>query len=225
MKHLLRPFFASLACLLTAAVLGSCTKFKEEPTNAMMMAFATYEGSTDFGSSFTTSAGNDSPLVTLTSTAVLKDDKYTKGDRYIIGYTNATGERYVSGPITLQMVMPIFNGKAERATAEAIEALTGDPIDVTLLERQGTWLNVEANGPIQAKPQTFGIYYDEATADAEYPDVYIGFRTDNTGGVQRQFYGSFSIAELWGKETSKGIRVICHSNGMVRRIVFTKSAQ
>lgn len=206
-----------------AAAVTSCNSDDGNNDFSMFMSFVTLENSTDTGTKFTTNIGENSELVTFTSSVVLKEEQYPKGKRYIIGYSNEKNERYASGPINLYTIITVANGDVARSTPEAIALLQKDPISVTLLQREGNYINIEANAPVTISPKLFGLYVDENTMNNEYPDVYVGFQTDNTGGVDRQFYGSFSIKSLWESPTCKGIKVHFRSFGVEKEIELKKS--
>lgn len=222
MKTIKLMAFGLLAAL--ALLTSSCNE-KGNPEYTMFMAFVTYEGSTDAGSKFTTRENGDSPLVTFTSTTVLKEEQYPKGTRYIIGYTNESEQRFQSGPISLMAIIPIANGPVHRATKQSIEAIYTDMVQLTLLQRTGKFINIEAVAPVQFQPKQFGLYVDDTTMGNEIPDVYVGFESDNTGGAQRQFYGSFDISSLWDLPTCKGIKIHYHSNGMEKDFIYEKPAE
>ncbi len=213
-----------LAVLLTAVLATACNS-KGSDYVETFMAFATLENTTDKGCTFTTQEGAETPVVTFTSPVELKNDVYPVGNRYIIGYTNESNERFHSGPIDLVMVMNVANGKIESATPEAIVSVTTDPLNPTLITRTGKWLNVEATAPIQLGPSQFGLYVDRTTEDDEMPDVYLGFVTDNTGSPTRQFYGSFSLDPLWSKDSCRGIRLHFKLNGKEETIEYLKASE
>ncbi len=215
-----------LALGLLAVIFGfgamSCNDDKVDSQD-MFMAFVTYTSSSDDGSVFTTRENLDQALVTFTSTAVLSEKDYPLGQRYIIGYTNQSGNRYQSGPINLMTVMKIINGKIETATSDAIAKLTETDLNIELLQREGTYLNIQATGPIQIQPKKFGLYVDESTVNDKIPQVYVGFETDNTGGYQRTFFASIDIAQLWNKAGCEGLNIHFQVNGVKKEILFQRT--
>lgn len=214
---------AIAAGLALSSVFISCNDSNDDSVD-MFMSFVTYTESTETGSIFTTRQNLDSPLITYTSSIVLKADQYPVGKRYIIGFTNEENKRFVSGPINLAAVMNVINGKIETATPEAIAKLSAGSYHLSLLQREGTYINIEAAAPMQYAPKTFGLYMDENTADNEIPEVYVGYEPDNTGGYERQFYASIDISSVWNKPTCKGIRFHFKNNGMDSEYTFEKNA-
>lgn len=216
-----------LALALFAVVLGlgaaSCNDNKTD-YQEMFMAFVTYTSSSDNGSVFTTRPNLDETPVTFTSTVVLAEKDYPLGQRYIIGYTNQSGERFQSGPINLMSIMKIINGKVEKATPEAIKDLTSTDVTMDLIQREGTYINFQATGPIQIQPKKFGLYVDENTITDKVPQVYVGFETDNTGGTMRTFFASIDIADIWNLPTCEGINIHFKVNGVDKELLFERKA-
>lgn len=219
LNQLVLGLLAFVFCFSTA----SCNSDDNSDSSTTFMAFVTYAASNPEGSVFTCRENLDNPLVTFTSTISLKADTYTIGKRYIIAYSNQSNIRYQSGAIDLMAIMEVFNGKVETADVKAVADLTSTPIDVTLLQREGTYINIEATAPIQKDAKQFGLYVIDETKDDEIPQVYVGFQSDNTGGYNRTFYGSISIAELWNKPGCKGINVHFQNNGIKKEIYFERT--
>ncbi len=219
LNQLVLGLLAFVFCFSTA----SCNSDDNDNTALTFMAFVTYSASTPEGSVFTCRENLDEPLVTFTSPIVLDSKNYSTGKRYIIGYSNQSGIRYQSGAINLHAIMEVFNGKVETADVKAVADLTSTPIDVTLLQREGTYINIEATAPIQKDAKQFGLYVIDETKDDEIPQVYVGFQSDNTGGYYRTFYGSISIAELWNKPGCKGINVHFQNNGIKKEFYFERT--
>ena len=200
-----------MLALTLSTCLVSCNDDDKDDVE-MFMAFVTYAESSKDGSVFTTRPNNDLPLVTFTSGIVLDSKKYSTGKRYIIGYTTPSNKRFESGPISLMTIMNVTNGKAEEATLNAIQGMQNNLLEVSMLQREGQYLNIEATAPIQFQPKTFGIYVDDETIGNARPDIYIGFETDNTGGAYRTFFGSFDLSPIWDLPSCEGVRIHFHSN-------------
>lgn len=215
-----------VACVaMTMAVLLPSCNSEGVSEATSFMSFVTIEGVSDYGTVFTTRQNGDSPLVTFTSGTVLKADQYPLGSRWIIGYTNEANERYKSGPIALTAIIPVFNGKIEKATAEEIKKLTNNDLTPSLIQREGQWLNLECSATVAGQPKKFALLVDESTLDNEYPDVYIGFETDTNSGPVRQFYASFDLTSVWMLPTCNGIKVHYKLYGTDRDHLFQKGVQ
>lgn len=201
-------YLAAIALAAAAMLgLGSCNSSDSPQYVSSMMAFVTFEGSTENGSTFTTREKDDSPLVTYTSSLVLKEEDYPKGTRYILGFTNAEEKPWISGPINIIAIMNVTNGKIEKATEQVLKDLTREECNVVMIQRAGVYVNVQASAAMTYAPRDFGLYADPASLENAIPDVYLGFRSDNTGAMMREIFGSFSIASIWNDAKYTGLRL------------------
>ncbi len=97
-----------------------------------------------------------------------------------------------------------------------------DPINVSMIERSGKYINVEASAPVMLQPRNFGLYVDEATAGNEYPEVYLIFKSDNNGAPDKTFYGSFDLTPVWSQSTCKGITLHFQTYSGVQTVIYSK---
>lgn len=220
LNQLVLGLLAIVFCFSTA----SCNSDNNNDSSTTFMAFVTYAASNPEGSVFTCRENLDSPLVTFTSTISLKADTYTIGKRYIIAYSNLSNIRYQNGAIDLMAIMQIVNNEVEEADYKTIAELTATDMNVTLLQREGTYINIEATGYVASEPKKFNLYVNEATIDDEIPQVYIGLESDNSSIYQRTFYGSIDIAELWNRPGCKGINVHYKANGVNKEYTFERGS-
>ncbi len=222
MKKTINQFFAFVA--LALATLTSCNSSSgDNPSVESFLTFATLTASNEMGSTFTAQEDGDSPVVTFTSTVELNTKVYTLGERYIINYSNDSKERFKSGPIDLYGVYGIGNGKAEVKSQDDIARLQRDPIDVTSAARTGKYINLVCNAAINSKARNINLYFDETTADDEYPVAYVGFESDNAASSPKTFYASIDVSTVWNKQSCKGITLKFENNGMVKNVKFEKS--
>lgn len=220
LNQLVLGLLAFVFCFSTA----SCSSDDNSNDPITFMAFVTYASGTPEGSVFTCRENLDSPLVTFTSTISLKADTYTIGKRYIIAYSNQSNIRYQNGAIDLMAIMQIVNNTVEETDYKTIAELTATDINVSLLQREGTYINIEATGFIANEPKKFNLYVNEETIDDEIPQVYIGLESNNSSIYQRTFYGSIDIAELWNRPGCKGITIHYKANGINKEFTFERES-
>lgn len=217
-NKLLALSFAALAMCTT-----SCLDDDDAPKgDEAFLAFVTFSNSTAEGSTFTTYAEGDNNFVTLTSNYELDTDDYPLGKRYIISYTNASGIRFQSGAITLYGIYNVLNGSVESAPIEEITSLQTDVYYPTLIERSGTYINIEASAEMSEQPQIFNLYVDEATIDSDIPQVYLCFKTDHAAGSMLTMYASLDLSSVWTRSTCKGICLHYYKSGILTSQTFSK---
>lgn len=212
--------------LLTIAVISlsmvSCNDKSDEPQLERYTYFATLESIGNGTCSFSVQENSDSQPVILTATATL-NSSFKVGDRYVIQYSNLENNPFVSGPVTLYYIIGVFSGDAVIETMENISPLIADPINVLYAERTGKWLNIEAWVSVAEQPAKFGLFVDESTLGDEYPDVYLGFRTDNPGySSPKTLYASFDIQSLFDLPNSKGFTLHYRFNNAIQTKKFEK---
>jgi len=213
MKKTTHIFIAILA--MTAALLTtSCNSDEPTPVTETFDSFVTYDGATELSKNwtytFTTREENDSPLVTFTWSSPSDMTKnLTKGNRYLITYTNASKQRYASGSITLVQILEIFTSKVTEKSIAQINEMQKSPVSIQLTERSGQWINIIGTAPYNSLPATFALFVDEATINSSIPEVYVGFVSDSSSSTasDKTIYGSFDIAPVWNLKTCKGIRL------------------
>lgn len=154
--------------------------------------------------SFTVQQSNQTSPVDLTASVNLTSG-FKVGGRYVIQYSNENAGPYAAGPITLLRAFEPFGGEASILTRDSISTLIADNINVVYKNRIGKWLDVQAYVFLNYAPQSFGLYVDEATINDEYPDAYIGYRSDsNSMANQYAIYGSFNLTTLMELPNVKG---------------------
>lgn len=217
-------FFSKTLLIVSALALslGSCNSLNDEPQREVFSAFATLYSMADGAFTFTIQANGSSDAVMLTSNFVAMST-LTVGSRYVIAYSTPTNEPYKSGSMTLYEIYDVVQNDAVEASEDEISGVTIDPVSVTYLSITGEWLNATAIAPLIVEPRLFNAYVDESTLDSPYPDVYIGFRSDDTGAFyQRTFFGSFNITSLREMSDIEGITVHYKYNGeaLTRQLDF-----
>ena len=208
--------------VMASTFLTSCNSDEPTPSVQTFEAFVTFEGSTESSSTFTTRESNDLPLVTFTS-QVVKADDLTKGRRCYIAYSNGSGQRFATGPITIYQMMIVPDGKVIEESIDDIKKLQDDPTNISLVERSGEWINIIGTASYNNSFKEFGLYVDNATINNSIPDVYIGFISySNIGNRDQLLIGSFDISPVWNLPTCHGIRLHYRSATGMREQVFNR---
>lgn len=204
--------------LAGAMLLGasSCNSDSDEPTEiAMFNDFATYTSS-GTGSTFTLRKEGDSPLVTLTTSQNLPENQFKDGTRLFISYTPATGQQYMSGPITLIGAMNVEGSGStpeEKTAAETSDWLS-DAINVASLMRTGDYINVQFTGALGSQTAVVHLYADAATIYDEIPEYHLIYGPySGIATTTYVFYGSWNIGNVWNRSTCKGIKVMYRNAG------------
>lgn len=207
------------AMLIPAALLSSCLGSNEDdPTKkpVQISAFATLTGKSETGMSFTTSEYLGSSTITYT-TPLYSQFKGEIGQRYVIYFTREDNNStpFVSGPVSLFQINEPFTGTLQYAPLSEISQKL--PNNAYCLYRHAAldYLDISFYAPIYKQPKTFCAYVDEATADNDYPDVYICYESDDALLSQQTFFGTFNMQSLLEKTTNRGFNLhFRYSNGL-----------
>ncbi len=216
--------FLLCALLAPLAVFTSCNSDDDpKPQLESFMAFVTLTQNNDNGCIFITQEKDDSEVVTYTCSQKLDEKSFKVGERYLINFSNESGKRFQSGPIVFHGYLPIASSKSQAKPHTLINEYTSDPVNVSMVERAGTYINVEATAPVAYQLREFAIYVDETTVNNEYPEAYIVLKTDNVGASDKIFYGSFDLSPVWMLSTCKGVNLHYNTTNGTKKQVFTKS--
>ena len=204
---------ALLGLALAATVgLASCDNGPNGPSYDTYINFATLTGDTGKSCSFEVQKSNADAPVTLTANVEL-NSTFNIGNRYVIYYSNENAGPFAAGPISLESAFAPLGGVATITEADSISVLTSDRINVMYVNNVSKWLDVQASAYLSNGPKAFGVFVDKATVTEEYPEAYIGFRTDNMGAAQQWiFYGSFDITPIKRLPNAKGINLTYTTN-------------
>lgn len=203
-------FICLMACC--SMMLSSCNSSEDGPgtgNQRMFIDIVTYEAGSDHGSTFTFRQNGDSQLITLTTNQRL-DASFKVGSRVVIQYVPESNTRYTSGPITvIQVLRTAGDGEEVPAkTAEQTSNWRSNPIKMQSVDRSGLYLDFIFTGSMGNRNINPSACVDATTVDSEYPVVHIIFGPDDSfSDKEYMFFGSYSIAELWNKPTTKGIMV------------------
>ena len=205
-----------LATLAVAALsFTACNNDNEDPLQKSFIDIVTLDSNTTAGASMSFNKLDDSPMIYLTNNTQLPEKYFKAGTRILIIYQTPTNEQYVSGPCTvIQAGNVLGNGyMPEPASVDSLDNWKSDNVDVVQQWRSGNYLNFSASMyTATTGPQKFVTYYDEKTADAEYPELHIIFEPKKDYNmIQMSLYASYNISNLMNRPNAKGIKVIYNS--------------
>lgn len=202
-----------LLCAAAALSLAACNDDDNNgpviPADAMQ-TIVTFAGTDEGETTFTVTEPGTTRLSEFTCRRTFPTEgtgALKSGDRLLIAYTNASGKRYQSGPITLSGYATIFQGAAAAKTQSEISPLRTDITEKQLIELSGKYVNVVLKAAAN-QPALFSLYFDETTLDATTPVAYVVFDSDNTNAIERVFYGSFDISDVIDRPACEGVKVV-----------------
>lgn len=148
-----------IAPLLCAAALGfsSCSSTTPgEDNRNYYIDFANLEASNTNGATLTVQQGEDTPIVTLTTTQTFPSDQFTEGMRLVINYWPHSNKEYESGPITvLQAAYTQGNGQEpEVETAGGTNNWKTETVRMDAMFRTGDYLNMVIAAPDSSLPRS-----------------------------------------------------------------------
>lgn len=209
---MIKTTLKSFILIAAAATLSACSNVNtDEIQPSLFSAFATLE-STSGKTTFSVQEEGTTTPVMLTSTVGL-GSSFTVGKRYVIQYSTADNKQYSPGPITLYGIYNVYQGTIITATTKEILDASKTPINVTYSSLTGDWTNLTVTAPISQWPKNFSLYVNEETLHEAYPDVYIGFTSDNnSSNTQGTVFGSFDMSPLWEHENVQGFTLYYTQN-------------
>lgn len=181
--------------------------------------FVTLDYFNEAGATMTFRQSGDSPLITLTTTQKFTTSEFKVGDRIVISYQPDMGLRYVSGPVVVFEAAPAEGRGTTPVKGNSIEYKdwATDEVAMQIINRSGQYLDMSFISASAAASPKIQFVLDEETENSERPQYRLLFTADTNGSVnQYYFYCSYSIEDIWNKETTKGIRVYYKdpSNGL-----------
>lgn len=222
MKKLKNMLSMAAAATLTCAIMSSCATSSADDQPEVYMNFATLVTSTSTGCVWSVQEKDNTEPVLLSSTVALTGGGYSVGDRYVIAYSTSDDQPFTAGPISLYNAVYAYTGEATFATQEEIEKYT-DYVNSRYVDRVGKWLNLQLEGAVSKWPEAVGLIVDSATADEEYPDVYLVMRSDNSANIQvNGFYASFDLEPIYELPNAKGFTLHVDYFGVPQARKFDK---
>ena len=210
--------YLSLLLLLLLPLLAGCSRDGVDGEVDMTFTeIVTYEGNRDGGAVFTFRAVDDSPLITLTSTTALDD--IDPGSRMLISYTIPGNKPYTSGTVTLGGAARITQGDVITEWDEVYEYWGIDPVWLYSMWRSGDYINLRLRLTYTAEPRIFGLVLDPATADSEWPLLYVThIISTEVDYHDREYYASFDISAVRSLPGVKGVRVAVNDTNIGQQI-------
>lgn len=204
-----------LTAILLILPLASCNSGNDEPTPQQFILFCTLTAKTADACSFQVQKSSETSPVLLTCAEKLPES-FIVGKRYVIQYSNGSEDNpFIPGPITLYYAFEPFSGEVNAVGMTEINELVSQPINVYYAERTNQWLNVRSYAYVSNAPLTYGLYLDEETAENEYPDVYIGYKSDFAGASSlSDLFGSFDLTPVMKLTGVKGFTLHYQNNGV-----------
>lgn len=209
---------ASVLAALVGAMLCACAEEGYDGEVEMQLwDIVTYEGTnSDGGSRFSFRQIDDSPLVTLTSTASISGVE--EGQRLSLRYIPESGEAYTSGPVTLLSAAKITQGAVSTDWKEDYEAWNRDKVYVNSMWRSGQWLNLNIRLTYDKEPRTFLLAErpggETQTASDGTADIWlVHIMASETERHDRAYLSSFDIGAIWNRPGLREMRVhVANSN-------------
>lgn len=203
-----------------AAIFATSCNNDDGPSNDEYINFATLENRYTGGCSFVVQQNNNTIPATLFSSVELPSG-FTIGKRYVIQYSNENAGPFTSGPITLLNAFEPFSGEAKVVPMDTISPLMSDPINNVYFNNVGKWLDVQSYAYVSYAPKAYGVYIDAATINEEYPEAYLGFKSDSKGdGKQYILYGSFDISPIKQLPNARGFNLTYQYNNIKKTQQF-----
>lgn len=167
----------------------------------------------------------DSRLTTLRANNIALDTALTKvNSRVLLAYTPETGIHNIDDNITVNSVASVFNDSIRTGELNRLPNPNYNPIFVDIIQRSGTYLNIQCGLTYIIEPLEFMLMIDASTIDNEMPDVYLSYKKDNNKNASyKGFIASIDIANLWNRPTCKGFTLhVNDSNFGNNKIEFKK---
>lgn len=205
----LKTFFLSLVGIIALSTgFSSCNSDSDDGTQ-LYAVIATYQSSSDLGSTFTYRKEGDEPLITLTTSQKFSSEIFKVGSRVLIQYTTDL-PAYTSGAIqVIGMANTVGGGaNATEATAAETENWKTDIIEIRSLWRTGSYLDIAFIASVGANSY-FKFYLDKATIGTSCPEFHIVLTQGGSlGGQQGLYYASYSIANAWDNPATDEIKIV-----------------
>lgn len=159
-----------------------------------------------------------SRTVTLSTDYKLNPAQFKANTRIFLNYYYADGvqDNTISGPVKVVTALNVdgAGSAAPAATADDTDNWASHRIAMSTLYLSGNYVNFIYTGQSVGTPTSRHFYMDESTADSAYPEFHITFEGNLSGGDAKAYgvRGSYSIADIRGKQNAKGIKVIYPSS-------------
>ena len=207
-----------MLAFVAAGVTGCGHDGVDGPVEMDFTEIVTFEGNRDGRAVFTFCKVDDSPLITLTSSSPLVTDD-EPGTRMLVNYTMPGNQPYTSGEITLRGWARITQSPVMTDNPDALKFWDLDPLWLYSVWRSGYYINLRVRLTYTAEPRVFGLVLDPATADSEYPTLYLAhIISTDVDYHDRDYYASFDISSVCSRSGVKGVRIYVNDTNIGRQI-------
>lgn len=224
-KHILILFVLLFATSCEKSSNNGGVSIPEGTTMYDIVTFVGNPQSNNNNSVFQFQKENDSRLTTLRANNIAIDTATTKvNTRVLLAYTPETGMHNVDDNVTVNGVGNILNDSIRTGEANRLPNPDSNPIFVEIIQRSGTYINIQCGLTYVIEPLEFMLMVDASTIDNEMPDVYLTYKKDSSkSATYKGFIASIDIANLWNRPTCKGIKLhVNDSNFGKNEIEFKK---
>ena len=181
----------------------------DDSTKRDIVTFVGNPESNNHNSVFQFQKEDDARLTTLRANNIALDTILTKvNTRVLLAYTPESGIHNIDDNVMVSSVATIFNDSIYTGDVNRLPDPQNNPIFVDLIQRSGTYINIQCGLTYVTEPLNFMLMVDATTIDNEMPDVYLSYKKDNNKTATfKGFIASINIANLWNRPTCKGIKL------------------
>lgn len=201
--------FTNYLFFAAAALAMSACNNDSDSSAAYYTDIVTLDASSESGSVMTFQEKDDSPVITLTSTAPLSAEQI--GKRIVIVYSPVgTLQHGVSGEIKLLNAGLTFGGGNAPldAVVDTLDNWKSDIVSYMQAYRSGKYLNMGMVLPTNAMPEKLNCYLDINTIDSEYPELHLVYKAKpEYDSESSNFFASYDISNIWDRIEVKGIKL------------------
>ena len=225
-KHILILFVLLLATSCINSSNNNNIPSIDESTMIDIVTFVGNPVSNNSNAVFQFQEKNDSRMTTLLAKNIAIDTTTTKvNTRMLLYYTPESGMHNIDDLITVKNAYSIYNDSIRTGDISKIPNMEMNPIFVEILQRSGTYINIQCGLTYVLEPLNFMLMVDASTIDNEMPEVYLSYKKDNNkDATNKSFIASIDIANLWNRPSCKGITIhVNDSNFGNNKVEFKKT--
>ena len=197
----------------------------DENTMCDIVTFVGNPASNNSNSVFQFQEKNDARLTTLLAKNIAIDTTTTKvNSRVMIYYVPENGVRYIDDIVSLKNVYKIHNDSVRTGDISRIPDMEANPMFVNIIERSGTYINIQCGLTYIIEPMAFVLMADATTIDSDMPQLYLSYKKSGQGSSFKNFIASIDIANIWNRPSCKGVTIhVNDSNFGNNTIEFKKT--
>lgn len=227
-KHILLSL-SLILLLFTTSCLNSSNENNipviDGNTMCDIVTFVGNPASNNSNSVFQFQEKNDSRLTTLLAKNLAIDTATTKvNSRILLYYVPDNGVRYMDDIVKVTYAYNIHNDSVRTGDINKIPDMDINPIFVNIIERSGTYINIQCGLTYVFEPMSFVLMADATTIDNEMPDLYLSYKKGGNESTFKNFIASIDIANIWNRPSCKGVTIhVNDSNFGNNKIEFKKT--